>query len=353
MGKNVFKGSGRNFIALNTRTMTNFSVTSSILSAADIAVFVQEKYALPAPVTCQLLKTGINHTYKVDCPHRKFVFRIYSHNWRTKEQITEELKLLLLLKENTISVSYPIADATGNFIHTIHAPEGVRFAVLFSFAEGHKILHYNKQTHFEVGRLMAQIHALTKDLQLTRPTYTPAALLNNALEKIRPFLPDETYEMQFLQTSLPVLENELLNADEQQLRKGIVHLDIWFDNLNIAAANNSITLFDFDFCGNGWLCLDIAYYVLQLHSTEKDEMQRGEKMASFYKGYESIETISAEEKRLVPILGVCLYYFYLGIQCSRFENWSNTFLNEVYLKRFITVLVKGYYEQAVKQASVM
>jgi Ser/Thr protein kinase RdoA (MazF antagonist) len=150
--------------------------------------------------------------------------------------------------------------------------------------------------------------------------------------------------MQFLLTTLPLLEKELLNADSNHLRRGIVHLDIWFDNLNISD-NNEITLFDFDFCGNGWLCLDIAYYILQLHSTEKDETERAEKMEAFYKGYETIEKISDEEKRLIPALGVCLYYFYLGVQCSRFDNWSNTFLNEVYLKRFISVLIKGYYEK--------
>lgn len=105
------------------------------------------------------------------------------------------------------------------------------------------------------------------------------------------------------------------------------------------------TLFDFDFCGNGWLCLDIAYYILQLHSTEKDETNRAEKIAAFYEGYQTVEEISDEEKLLIPALGVSLYYFYLGVQCSRFDNWSNTFLNEAYLKRFITVLVKGYYEK--------
>jgi hypothetical protein len=44
------------------------------------------------------------------------------------------------------------------------------------------------------------------------------------------------------------------------------------------------------------------------------------------------------------MLGVSLYFFYLGIQCQRFENWSNSFLNETYLKRFINLLVKTYYE---------
>lgn len=324
--------------------MKKFSVTSSILSSSDIAGFVREKYGLSSNTTCRLLKTGINHTYRIDSDNEVFIFRVYSYNWRTKEEITEELKLLQLLKQNDISVSFPIADTLDNFINPIEAPEGLRYAVLFSFAKGHKILNFSKDTHFEIGMLMAKIHHTTKGMELKRITYLPEILLNQSLSAIQSFLSEETEEMQFLIATRPILEKELLNADHRLLRKGIVHLDVWFDNLNISD-ENKVTLFDFDFCGNGWLCLDIAYYILQLYSTEKDEIERSEKIKAFYKGYETVEKINDEEKRLIPVLGVCLYYFYLGVQCSRFENWSNTFLNEVYLKRFISVLIKGYYEK--------
>ncbi|MFT3947808.1 MAG: phosphotransferase [Agriterribacter sp.] len=323
--------------------MTNFSVINSTLSPADIATFVREKYSLTVNTSCRLLKTGINHTYRIDSENDTFIFRVYSYNWRTKEEITEELNLLQLLKQNDISVSYPVADNSGNFIQTIEAPEGQRFAVLFSYAQGHKIQTYSKETHFEIGKLMAQIHSKTKNLEQKRITYTSDILLNQSLNYIRQFLSDDTDEIQFLIKTQLLLEKELFNADTHLLRKGIVHLDIWFDNLNISD-KNKITLFDFDFCGNGWLCLDIAYYIMQLHNTEKNENERAEKMKAFYSGYETVEKISDEEKQLIPTLGVCLYYFYLGVQCKRFDNWSNTFLNEVYLKRYITVFIKNYYE---------
>lgn len=323
--------------------MTNFPVISSTLSPTDIARFVSEKYSLTANTTCKLLKTGINHTYRIDNDNETFIFRVYSYRWRTMEEIMEELNLLQLLKQNDISVSYPIADSAKNFIQTIEAPEGLRFAVLFSYAQGHKIQNYLKETHFEIGKLMAQIHSLTNGLKQKRITYTSDILLNQSLENIRQFLSDETDEMQFLIATRPLLEKELLDANNHLLRKGIVHLDIWFDNLNISD-KNKITLFDFDFCGNGWLCLDIAYYIMQLHNTEKEEIKRAEKMEAFYSGYETVEKISDEEKQFIPTLGVCLFYFYLGVQCKRFDNWSNTFINEVYLKRYITVFIKNYYE---------
>lgn len=323
--------------------MVKISASSSILSPIEIASFVYKKYGLTASTTCRLLKAGINHTYRIDSEDDIFIFRVYSHNWRTQEEIQEELNLLQLLKRNNISVSYPLADITNVFIQTIEAPEGLRFAVLFSYAQGHKLQTYSRETHFEVGKLMANIHSLTENLLQKRTTYTPATLLHQPLEYIRQLLSDTTDEIQFLITTRSLLERELNDTNTHLLRKGIVHLDIWFDNLNISD-NNEITLFDFDFCGNGWLCLDIAYYVMQLHNTEKDISERTKKMEAFYMGYETVEKISNEEKNLIPILGVCLYYFYLGTQCQRFDNWSNVFINEVYLKRYITVFIKNYYE---------
>ena len=322
--------------------MHHFQVISSTLSTTGIAEFVSGKYSLPGNVVCRLLKTGINHTYLISADKASFIFRIYSYQWRSRAEITEELRLLNFLKQNNVSISWPVADSDGNYIQTVNAPEGERFAVLFSHAEGHKIQNYNSDVHFEVGKLLAQIHKLTKDFTLDRISYTADVLLKDSLENIKQFLSSDTEEMQFLLDTKPLLEKEITHANTNFIKKGAVHLDIWFDNLNISD-NKKITLFDFDFCGNGWLCLDIAYYVMQLYNIEKNETERLQKMESFLKGYNTMYEISAEEMRVVPILGVCLYYFYLGIQCRRFDNWSNTFLNEVYLKRYISVLIKGYY----------
>ncbi|WP_256387061.1 hypothetical protein [Flavobacterium sp. 140616W15] len=97
---------------------------------------------------------------------------------------------------------------------------------------------------------------------------------------------------------------------------------------------NKITFFDFDFCGNGWLCLDISYFLFQLYVTNPNEKDYEIKAESFLKGYEFIIEISEEEKRILPLvcLGVMLYY--ISVQCDRFDTWTNIFLNEDHLKRF-------------------
>lgn len=324
--------------------MSNFPVTNSTLSATHIGLFLQSKYSLSKNTKCQLIKAGINDTYLITDNSNKFVFRVYSLNWRSKTEIDEEIKLLKQLKQNSISISYPLADKKNNYVQILNAPEGDRFAVLFTFASGEKQHIISETTHFQIGLLIARIHRITCNQKLNRIDYTPEVILIDSLKKVATFLKSDAEEIDFMKSAQTFLLKEFENAKTTEIRKGIVHLDIWFDNLNITN-DNKITIFDFDFCGNGWLCLDIAYYILQLHNIEKYEANDYQpKIDSFLKGYESLMPISAEEKRLIPMLGVGLYFFYLGVQCQRYDNWSNSFLSENYLKRYINGLVKRYYD---------
>ena len=323
--------------------MNVFPVSNSNLSPIHLGHFVQKQYFPEQQVECRILKTGISDTYLIVTPGKRYIFRVYSFQWRTWTEISEELRLLEHLRQNGVSVSYPVADLGHTFIHTFLAPEGERFGVLFSFAEGEKVLNFDPETHYRVGKLMAEMHLLTKDFPLQRVTYTEKELLIDSLGQLGKFLPADTEEMQYMKTVQEYLVGELQNAEQAQLRKGAVHLDLWFDNMNVTT-DGDITFFDFDFCGNGWLCLDMAYYMLQIHSTEKDDAERELKTEQFLKGYETITPVSDEEKRLIPMLGICLYFFYLGIQSQRYDNWSNVFLNEIYLKRFINLLLKKYFD---------
>jgi Ser/Thr protein kinase RdoA (MazF antagonist) len=324
--------------------MKNFPVTNSTLSSAHLCQFVQMKYNLGTHTTCSLLKTGINDSYLITDKTDKYVFRVYSLNWRTQNEILEEIKLLNLLHSNGIPVSYPLAAVKGNFIQQLNAPEGNRFGVLFSFAKGEKTLNFSAKLHYKIGEIMARMHQLTINMHLERVEYSPQIILEDSFEQLKRFLPSGNEEMDFMVAAQKYLLHEFEQFNTGELRHGAVHLDIWFDNLSIDN-ENGITLFDFDFCGNGWLCYDIAYYILQVNGTEKDETECKLKTEAFLNGYQSITGLSSEEKRIIPMLGVSLYFFYLGIQSKRFDNWSNTFLNEGYLKRFINLLVKKYFEK--------
>lgn len=314
-----------------------FQVTESTLSAIDLGKFMYTKYHLSANTTCKLFRTGMNHSYHVSDKQNKFVLRIYTFNWRSRTEISEELKLLNHLKQHAIDVAYPIADREGHFIQEINAPEGLRYGVLFSYAEGKKVSKFTAVASYHIGRTMARIHEITKDFELNRVTYNSQTLLTDALARTKSFFTNASDEMNFVQSATRYLKTEFDRIQHGDVRVGAIHLDIWFDNMHLRG-EDKITLFDFDFCGNGWLCSDIAYFMFQLYNTNPDVNEYELKLQSFLNGYEEVSGISDGERRLIPMLGIGIFLFYLGIQCATFDTWSNVFLSEDYLKRFVGIM---------------
>lgn len=319
--------------------MKQFPASSSVLSDQHLGKFLQKRYAFNEPVHCLLLKTFVNDTYLVEAGQNKFMLRVYTFQWRSEKEITEEVNLINHLKGSGISVSYPIADRKGNFVQELSAPEGKRYAVLFSYAEGEKRYDASPSLHHALGVMMAHMHLLMENMHLERVNYSPHTLLVRSFEKYRHFFHGEPPEFAIIHEALRKCMADLSEANTSAMRKGAVHLDIWADNLHIDEADHP-TLFDFDFCGNGWLCLDIAFYLLSLFSSFPDEKEYTERAAGFLKGYSSVTPILPEEKRLLPVIGTSLYIFYLGVQYDRFKT---VFFNAEHLRRYIHLRIRKWH----------
>lgn len=313
--------------------MTIFPVTASTLSETDLGSFVQAQYGLDNSFECKLFRTGLNHTYFISNGIAKYVVRVYCHNWRTRDEIHEELRLLNLLKAKNLSVSYPIPDNNKRFIQSINAPEGQRYLVVFSFAEGEKMRFMSNDTCFAIGSLMAQFHTLTENEKIKRANYTSKLLLSESYSQLEKFFSKELPEMQYLKKIKNEITGVFEEMDSLDIPQGVVHLDIWYDNLSLDEGNE-ITIFDFDNCGNGYLILDIGYFCKQLFFIESDKAQYDSKVGSFLEGYRSIKKLTDTEVNYIPEAGASIFAFYLGVQAQCFD-WSNIFLTENYLKMYV------------------
>lgn len=309
--------------------MTVFPVIASTLSAKALGEFAKVKYPLNASYECKLFRTGMNHTYFLSDSNTQYVLRVYSHNWRSKVEIEEELTLLKTLHENHISVSYPIKAKDGAYIQEIQAPEGIRYVVLFSFAAGEKRRFMSHETCFEIGALLAKMHQLTLHQSIDRISYTKKTLLEIPYKQLQEYFSEAIPAMQFIKEWTQTFQDTAF----EHLQKGIVHMDLWYDNMAVSA-EKEITFFDFDFCGNGWHILDIGYFCKQLFFIETDKEQYEQKATSFLKGYHTVKALSQKELDLLPTAGASIFVFYLGIQAQRFD-WSNIFLTENYLNMFV------------------
>ncbi len=311
-----------------------FPTINSTLSPNELGKLIQQKYGLSDKTQCSIFRLAMNHLYLVHDDEKKYVFRVYTCNWRTKLEIEEELRLLLHLKETNRQVAYPIADKSYEYIQEIEAPEGKRFGVLFSYAKGVKTAKFLPQTSFLIGQALAKVHQSTQNFDLTRISYNSQNLLANSVLRTKKIFNKTSNEIEFLEKLSTFLTLKIDNIDENKMRHGSVHLDVWFDNLHIDDEKD-ITFFDFDFCGNGYLCYDISYFLFQLLATNLNEEEYQAKADSFLKGYETVTEISNEEKKFLPFACLAIMTYYISIQCDRFEYWTNIFLNEDHLKRMV------------------
>lgn len=311
-----------------------FPAINSTLSPKALGKLIQRKYGLSDKTKCSIFRLAMNHLYMVHDDGDRYVFRVYTHNWRTKSEIEEELRLLLHLKEEDRQVAFPIADQSNQFIQEIEAPEGTRFGVLFSYAKGIKTAKFSHQTSFLIGQALAKVHQSTENFGLLRISYDARNLLKNPVLRTKEFYSTNIDEIEFLENLSAFLTLKMENTDRQKMRYGAVHLDVWFDNLHIDN-EKEITFFDFDFCGNGYLCFDISYFLFQLFATNLNEDEYQEKADSFIKGYGTVTEISRPEKEFLPFACLAIMTYYISVQCDRFDYWTNIFLNEDHLKRMV------------------
>ncbi|MCA6067957.1 phosphotransferase [Chryseobacterium sp. RG1] len=311
-----------------------FPSINSTLSPTELSKLVQEQYGLSEKTECSIIRLAMNHLYRVQDGENSYVFRVYTHNWRTELEVEEELRLLTHLKENNQPVAYPIVDRSNKYIQKIQAPEGKRFGVLFSFAKGKKAAKFSPETSFLIGQALAKVHRSTENFELKRITYNTQNLLTNPVLRTKEFYNNNIDEIEFLEKLSSYLIPKIENIDRLKTRFGSIHLDVWFDNLHIDE-EEGITFFDFDFCGNGYLCFDISYFLFQLLATHLNEEEYQIKADSFIKGYETVSEISNEEKECIPFACLSIITYYIAVQCDRFDYWTNIFLNEDHLKRMV------------------
>lgn len=138
--------------------MVIFPTRYSLLSAPAINQYLQERYVLN-DTTCRLLIHNVSDTYLLEGPTR-YIFKIYRDAHRKVEEINGEVELLNILHAGGASVSHPLPDKDGGYLQAFQAAEGIRYGVLFTYAEGHVYSAMSDEQLLRVGNSMADIHTL-------------------------------------------------------------------------------------------------------------------------------------------------------------------------------------------------
>lgn len=290
-----------------------FPVDYSTLSATALLNTVINNYALPLTTSITFLKRGFNDTYLINTGAKKYIFRVYKYQWRSFASIETELKLINTLKANGVGVSYPIeCTNTKQFIVSLNAPEGIRFAVLFSFAEGENVKKLSIEQAHTLGQEVGKIHQLTHNQWFgeTAHHYDIEKQFNKAIATLEPILKDYTEQLTYitdLRTEFIALFNSI---DKNELKTGICHGDLQSENYHVSETGK-LTFFDFDFFGNGYLTYDIGVFVWYDHKNKSPQI-----IQSFLEGYQLYCPLSETEIKLIPYFSTIRALFQMRLYCE-------------------------------------
>ena len=232
-----------------------FPVTHSTLSIAALSDVVATEYAIGLPIECQFFLMGVNDTYLLKTNATTYVLRIYRRGWRSLSEIQYELDILLFLRKAGIGVSAPIQRKDGQCIGTIHAPEGERYMVLFTYAHGREATYAAKDTEaaYAYGTLAARIHYATETFQSLhqRAALDLEHLIDTPLCSIEAMLTHRPEDWEYLQAFTQKLRQQVMQLPLSRLEQGFCHGDLHWGNARIQD-DDRLTLFDFDCCGWVW-----------------------------------------------------------------------------------------------------
>lgn len=296
-----------------------FPATYSTLSPSALAAWLGEQFHFKS-VQCRLLVIGVGDTYLVETGQDPFILRVYRPSHRSKGQITAEIELLLAAKEAGVSVSYPIADADGQYLHPFAAVEGERHAVLFSYAPGHSASILNETQLQGLGREIARFHNVSSKTRLSdrRWTFDPESTLLRPLEMVKPYFDGLPEEYDWWQQAVAKTVTHLNQINTANFSTGYCHFDFLPKNFHFD--QNTLTLFDFDFFGYGWLVNDLMTFRVQLdldahlgRLTQQAARQAFDQVLAAYRG---IRPLSEEEKAVIPWLSLGFWCFYMGFHTT-------------------------------------
>jgi Ser/Thr protein kinase RdoA (MazF antagonist) len=219
-----------------------------------------DEYEYDGPIEAALYSRGVNDTYLLSTPTRKFALKVYRAGWRSPDAITAEVQAIQHAHTRNVGVATPIARRDGEWITYIRAPEGSRPAVLFPWAEGRPPRYTDPDHAREFGAMVARLHQAEEDFQgySARPRLDIDCIFGRPVAIVA----SQLHELPTLAARLEQLARRMECRFEQikgQLSDwGFCHGDIWAGNARIAG--DKLVLFDFDSFGLGWRAFDLATY---------------------------------------------------------------------------------------------
>jgi Ser/Thr protein kinase RdoA (MazF antagonist) len=320
-------------------------IVRSIASPEALLAQVLIHYEIGEPIDCSFLNPGLNDTFEVSTKANRFILRIYRAGWRTIADILYEFDILRHLDRRGVAVSVPVARRDGAYLQEVQAPEGIRFAALFTYAPG-KPQDLNEETARVYGASAAVIHNESTDFRSPNPRFDLDLehLITAPVHNILPLLADRTDDQADLQRMADALRDGVGRLPLDQLEAGFCHGD--FHGGNAHMNDKAITFFDFDCCGPGWRAYDLAVFRWAARHKAVEEVQ----WPAFLSGYRGHREVTDLDMAAIPWFVAIRQLWWHGLHAGLAQDYGRGWMNAKYWDNGMTFLrgcdvLAGMYSQ--------
>lgn len=276
-------------------SVSQVSVSYSTASADDLLKLVSREYALDSVCRCRFWTRGANDTYLIEGTANRYALRVYRHATFTREAIEFEAEVLNHLHIRGGGVARPIVRKTGGYIADIQMPEGIRYVLLTTFAEGAVPDYESPDICGTVGESVAWLHTHTDSFHsnLNRPRLDLASLLDDSMQLILPNLKHRAEDAEMVEQMAQSARHAVRSVATELQDVGVCHGDLHGGNLHMH--NGTVTHFDFEECAIGYRMYDLATFKWGVCKGRK----RRDQWLAFLQGYESVRPITEQNRALI------------------------------------------------------
>ena len=276
--------------------------------------FINSQFKIEKIIKFSGIKKGIeNSNYLLKTKSKRYILTIFEKRVSTKE-IPFFMRLMETLSKSGINCPKPLKNKNKSFLIKLKNKK----ACIVSFLNGKDKTTLNFKNCFDVGRNIANMHKITKKLQISRKNSMGIKRLNPLIKSIKFKSNKFNHLEKFLKNNL----KEISRKWPSKLPNGIIHGDLFIDNI-FFNKNKLSGVIDFYFAANDMFMYEIAICINALCFDKKKTKFKinNEKIKYLIKGYESIRKISIKEKQSLNILcrGAALRYL-----LTRLYDYSNT-----------------------------
>ena len=274
--------------------------------------FIEEKYKIKISKIKNIDNGILNSNFYIETKNKKYILRIYEAN-RTVDEEKQELILL-----DKIAGFIPVSKAIKNIDNKCISIFNNKKFALFEYINGNSITKIDTHIIREIAMNLGKLHSFSKDFSFEEYNRKSRIDFDFYYNEIKKSEIDFKFKRELLN-----LADEINSYDFSFLPSGIIHGDIFPDNVLLDEYNNIKVIFDFNESYYAPFIFDIAIVInFWIKINDFDFFTENNLIRDFLNYYSKYRKITKEELKSLDIAckKIALTFIFLRIYKEKIEN---------------------------------